>query len=372
MPEKHVQYGGSNADIWSSCPGYAQLAVQVPKRPVGTAAIEGTAQHKVMELLLEDPDKHPKDFLGSTVLGVEIRQDHVDALQIALDAYVEIVESFPENATLLSEQFVGLTGAGDEEVGGTMDAGAVHEHRAAIIDFKFGQIEVKADKKQNAFYAICARKSLPEFARVREVDSYIIQPAFDPAIDKVTYSSQLLDQMEQSFYAAIKISKTPNPDFLEGEWCTWCHAKLACPAKTQRLKTLVAPNHILDLADVAKNLEILRSWDKWREEAEERIQHELEHGTEVPGWKLVAKRAVRQWKDEAATTLRFRALRIPESKFMITKLVTPAAAEKLIPKSVVAELAQPVSSGNTIAPADDKRPAVLAPAAIGRALNRLR
>lgn len=372
MPEKHVLHGGSNVEIWSNCMGYASLAPLVPKRPVGQAAIEGTAQHACMEMLLEDPDKQPKQFLGATVLGVEIRADHVEALEIALKSYEDIIETFPENAQLYSERFVGLRGLDDPEAGGTMDAGAVHEHRAAIIDFKFGQIEVKADKKQNAFYAICARKSLPEFAKIREVESYIIQPAYDPAVDKMTYSTQMLDQIEESLHVAIKLSKAPNPHFTEGDWCGWCHAKLACPAKTQRLATLTAPNHVLNLEDVGKYLTQLRSWDKWREEAEERVQHELEHGVPVPGWKLVAKRAVRKWIDETATVARLRALRIPESKYMITKLISPAEAEKVVAKTVVKALANKVSSGNTIAPADDARPAVLPAAALGQALKRLK
>jgi hypothetical protein len=371
MPEKHVLYGGSNAERWLPCAGYPNLSKQVPRRPTGQAALDGTAQHKCMEMLLEDPDLEPEKFLDTTVLGVKITMEHVYALKIALEAYCEIVEGYPENAEIFSEKFVGLNGPGDEEVGGTMDSGIVCGKRGAIIDFKFGQIEKAAAGEQNLFYAVCARKSIESFAGVEELTSYIIQPAYDPAIDKVTYTAAILDRFEMTMKAAISASKSPNPDFTEGQHCGWCEGKLACPAKLQRLATLTAPNHVLDLAEVARLRLVLKGWEKWGEEADERIQHELEHGTKVPGWKLVAKRAIRQWKDETKAVLKFKNLRIPSTAYMVTKLISPAQAEKILPKNVVAELADPVSSGNTIAPEGDKRPAVLAPAALGQALRKL-
>jgi hypothetical protein len=371
MPEKHVLYGGSNAERWLPCAGYANLSKQVPRKPAGQAALDGTAQHKCMEMMLEDETLEPEKFLGSVVMGVEITLAHVDALKVALDAYCEIVESFPEDAVIFSEKFVGLRGVDDAEIGGTMDSGIVAGDRGAIIDFKFGQVEKAATGEQNLFYAVCARKSIPQFGGVKQLTSYIIQPAFDPATDKITYTDAILDQFETTMRAAISASQAPNPAFTEGPHCGWCEGKLACPAKVQRLSTLTAPNHVLDLAEVGRLRLRLKEWEKWAEDADERIQHELEHGVAVPGWKLVAKRAIRQWTDEAAAILKFRNLKIPATSYMVSKLISPAQAEKLIPKKEVEKLANPVSSGNTIAPEGDKRPAVLAPAALGQALKRL-
>lgn len=370
MAEKHVRYGGSNCPEWLHCAGYATLSQQVPRKVATVPMIEGTAQHKCMELMLLDPELMPEKFLGTTVMEVVIRQDHVDALNVALNAYQDIVDSYPDGSVLLAEQFVGLDSPDDEEAGGTMDAGIVAGDRAAIIDFKFGQIEVDASGEQNLFYATCARKTLPAFAKVKELTSYIIQPAYDPAIDKTVYPEGILDRFETEVRTAIAVSKAPNPHFTEGDWCTWCVGKLACPAKTQRLATLTAPNHVLDLEELQRQLLKLKSWDKWREEAEGRIQHELENGTPMTQWKLVAKRAIRQWIDETAAVHYFNSRKIPMASYMISKLISPAQAEKLIPKAEVAKLASPVSSGNTIAPMDDKRPAVLSAIALGQALKR--
>jgi hypothetical protein len=372
MPARHVRYGGSSAEMWLNCAGYAGLIGRVPKKPVGQAALEGTAQHECMDRLINDPDLKPGQFLGVQILGIEITREHVNALTIALEEWEKILDEYPVDAVVFSEQFVGLAGNADSDVGGTLDGAvcSVSERRAAIVDFKFGQIEVTAGT-QNLHYGICARKSIPAFANIKELTSIIIQPAYEPAVDRKIYTSDMLDTFEQQVLTAIKLSKAANPHFTEGEWCEWCAAKLACPAKTQRLATLTAPNHVINLDDVGKYLLMLQSWDKWRAEAEERVHHELEHGVAVKGWKLVTKRATRMWIDEVATIARLVALRIPRNQFMIEKLVSPAKAEKLIPKGEVAKLANPVSSGTTIAPTDDKRPAVLPPAALGAALRRL-
>lgn len=375
MPDFHAVYGGSNSDIWANCHGAPGLWAQVPARPAGAAAVRGTALHAAMERLIGEEGLTPEKFLGVTILGYKIEQGDIQALHTALDAYDEICEQYSENAVILSERFVTfLEGEGTPErpeSGGSMDVGIADGPRGAIVDFKFGEGEVAATATQNLFYACAARRSLKHFARVEVWDCYIIQPSFDPAIDRTSYPASVLDRSEQQFLSAIKLSKAPNPPFAEGEWCKWCPAKLVCPPKTQRLATLTAPNHVLDLAELGAQLKKLKSWDAWREEAEERIHHELENGVAVPGWKLVAKRAIRQWIDEAAAVLKFKSLKIPQSQYMISKLVSPAQAEKILPKAEVAKLANPVSSGTTIAPDDDKRPAVLAPAALGAALKKV-
>jgi len=81
----------------------------------------------------------------------------------------------------------------------------------------------------------------------------------------------------------------------------------------------------------------------------------------VPGYKLVAKRAVRQWVDEYAALgalLNTGAFASHE----LTELKSPAQVEKVLKKRKIdmpEGLITSVSSGNTLASADDPRPAVL-------------
>lgn len=371
---KHVLYGGSSAEIWSHCLGWARLVSQVPKRLVGMAAHEGTAQHACMERLLSDPELQPQAFIGNKVQTeggpVEITEAHVAAITVALQAWEDIADTFGDDAVVMSEKFVST---GNDDEGGSMDGSITDRKRAAIVDFKFGQVEVPATGAQNLWYAVCARKEFPDlFGHVTDWESYIIQPAYDPAIDVIKFPASVLDRFEQEAATAIKMSKAPNPPFTEGDWCGWCDAKLVCPAKTQRLKTLTAPNHILDLDELSRQWVFLKSWDKWRDEAEERLLHELEHGRQFMDVKLVNKRAIQQWVDEAATINAFKKRRVTSERYLVTKVISPAQAEeqRLLPKDEVKQLAVPVSSGRKVALMTDKAQAVMPTEALKMALKR--
>ena len=374
MPTIHHRYGGSNASIWLNCAAAPGLIAKVPRRPAGPAAEHGTAQHDVMEALIRDPDLVPEKFPGTKMAnGIVIDETHLGAINTALDAWIEIQDTFPNASFIEAERMVMLT----EEAGGTADGMMVEGKRAAIIDFKFGSMQVDADTDQLLFYAACARKTLPEFAAVEEFECYIIQPALDPAVDKVVYPASVLDRFETTAFTAIRASKQPGARPVEGDWCKWCDAKLVCPAKTKRNDTLTYPaEHILNLttlAEQAARLEpLLKAAEKWQEEAKERIHHELSHGVQVPGWKLVNKRAARMWKSEPEAILAMKRLNIGPDKYMITSLISPAKAEELLKRKTVDELTNKVSAGTTIAPLDDKRPAVLPMAAVAAQLKRTR
>jgi hypothetical protein len=374
MAEKHVRYGGSSASMWKNCAGWAGLVAQLPKRPVGRAAHEGTAQHACMERLLKDPDLTPEKFFGTKISTeggpIEITVAHVDAIGVALQAYEDILDTFGEDAVVMAEKFVST---GNEDEGGSLDAAITDRKRAAIIDFKFGQMEVGAESDQGFWYAACARHEMPDlFGKVVEWENYIIQPAYDPAVDVVKFPVGVLDRFEQEARTAIDMSKGINPHYVEGDWCTWCDGKLACPAKVGRLKTLTAPNHIMDLQELGRQWSILKGWDKWREEAEQRLLHELEHGHQNQHVKLVNKRAVRQWTVEAAAVKKFKSRKVAQDRYMVTKLISPAQAEeqRLLTKAEVKELANPVSSGHTIALMSSKAPAVMPTGALKEALKR--
>ena len=91
----------------------------------------------------------------------------------------------------------------------------------------------------------------------------------------------------------------------------------------------------------------------------------LENDAKIDGYKLVAKRGVRQWVDEE------KAAQFLGEDYIVTTtaLMSPAQAEKLLKKrklELPADLVVSVSSGSTLASEDDPRPAVLN---IGKQLN---
>ncbi|MTW38280.1 DUF2800 domain-containing protein, partial [Streptococcus pneumoniae] len=71
-------------------------------------------------------------------------------------------------------------------------------------------------------------------------------------------------------------------------------------------------------------------------------------GMVVPGWQLAPKRASRKWIDGNAAREKLTSIGLSDTDIFETSLITPAAAEKLLPKEqrvILDELTVKVSSG---------------------------
>jgi hypothetical protein len=106
------------------------------------------------------------------------------------------------------------------------------------------------------------------------------------------------------------------------------------------------------LGTYAANAVLLQGWI---DSINELVQTKLEKGYKIPGWKLVAKKGRRQWADESKAAAALTELGIDPYK---KELLSPAQAEKKV-KNLPDGLTVSVSSGDTLAPESDPRPAVL-------------
>ncbi len=108
-------------------------------------------------------------------------------------------------------------------------------------------------------------------------------------------------------------------------------------------------------------LHLLPMLEDWAAAVRAHAQAKLERGEEVAGFKLVAKRANRSWVDEQETKQWLLAQpTLHPDEYMVTKLKSPAQIEKLVgKKNLPADLTQKVSSGTTLVPDTDPRPAVV-------------
>ena len=244
-------------------------------------------------------------------------------------------------------------------------------NKAIILDWKFGSgVPVPAEENEQLMFYAAAAMRTPEaqwvFDGATEVELVIIQP---PAIKRWTTTIERIKQFEQTLIKAVKIAQQPNAPLKNGDHCRWCAAKPVCPVMTGAVDRAVAIK--MDAIDVDKigaylhNADLLEDWIKdLRALAEEMMKK----GKPVPGWKMVPKRATRSWvKEEDAKAALLQHLK--ESEVIETKLVSPAAAEKLLKAQKLKlpdGLTVAISSGNTIAPESDPRPAVVL---IGQQLN---
>ena len=165
--------------------------------------------------------------------------------------------------------------------------------------------------------------------------------------------------MRSQLKAAVKASQSPDAALKLGDHCRWCTAKPVCPQMTgavDRARDVAVKSLNADtIGAYLTNADILEGWIT---DLRALAFDMLKGGRPVPGWKLVPKRGTRSWANEDVAKAHLMG-RLKESEGMVTKIVSPAQAEKLLKSKVPESLTVSISSGSTIASESDPRPAVM-------------
>jgi hypothetical protein len=353
--------GGSTAKRVINCPGSVALVAEMPPQPSSSYAEEGTMLHDAIS-----------EFLGTTGYRFTCSQELIeDKLMPAL----ELLDEVDPDKEMLYEVETRV-GFGDLLPGvfGSTDLMGRIGNKAIILDWKFGAgVPVPAEENEQLMFYAAAAMRTPEaqwvFDGATEVELIIIQP---PAIKRWTTTIERIKQFEQTLVKAVKIAQQPDAPLKHGDHCRWCAAKPVCPIMTGAVDRAVALK--MDKIDVDKlgaylhNADLLEDWIKdLRALAEEMMKK----GKPVAGWKMVPKRATRSWVDETTAEIALMNLGIDPIK---QECISPAQAEKELKKSKLTlppELVVAVSSGTTIAPESDPRPAVVQLGDLRAALSKI-
>ncbi len=348
--------GGSTAKRVINCPGSVALVQRMPPQVESKYAAEGTMLHGCMEEILADA------ALGGVVARRNLTDEQADKLQFCLNALDEID---PDQAmNFVQEVQVGFEGvAGLEGVFGNVDLIGKIGDRCVVLDWKFGDgVMVDAEENpQGLFYAAAAKKTAALAWAVkgtREVEIVIVQP---PMVRRWVTTWERIAQFERDLIAAVKLAQRPDAPIEMGDWCRWCTAKPICPKMSGAIDRLEHGKLAgLTDAELGRALTLADQLETFIDEARKLAQQRLEKGLTVPGYKLVPKRATRQWADESAATAALISMGLKDGA--IRKLLSPAQAEAALKQSkqkLPSDLVVAVSSGNTIAPESDPRPAVV-------------
>jgi hypothetical protein len=374
-----------------NCPGSIALCESVPQLPTSRYALEGTVAHDLAEQCLRTK-AHPGAFLGKAFQGVPVTLDMRDAIVTYLNEIeTEMARSAGLCTVFIEQAFtLDLDGCEPDEVGSINDCVIFHPAtgRLRVFEYKHGAgvfVDVE-DNKQLKFAALGAVMKNPQW-RVTEIVCTVVQPRARDTDEPVrNWQFDLLELLEfrVELEAAIKAAKTPGADIQAGSHCRWCDAAAVCPAKqAQALQaatvdfadiTLVTADALpapkdLDTERLAKVVAGVNVLSAWASQCQEYLEGLVLSGVAVPGWKAVEKIGRAKWVDDPAKVASYASLMfdLDEDQVMPRKLATIGDVEKQL-KAAGASKDQidafklqftiKESSGLTIAPDSDRRPAI--------------
>lgn len=370
----HSKIGASSMKRWAACSGSVKLSEGIESRS-SVFAEEGTKAHELGEKWLKEGE--------TAIAGYPV--DMVEHVSVYVDAVCDRFEGEPLENLLVEQRF--HLHELHSDLFGTSDAIVWQPgiERLSVIDLKYGAgvpVEVE-DNPQLQYYALGALLANKQW-KPREVEVVIVQPRCPhpdgpvraqvlQVVDLLDFAADLVEAVKRTEEASDDHAKIGHGIFTEALWankyldagdhCRFCPAAAICPAqknKAQQLaKQAFAPGLPYDAQQLAETLEWLPVLEAWIKNTREFAYAEAEKGHDIPRHKIVPKRATRRWKDEGSAILWLKQQGV--DPYGEAPVVTPAAAEKLLPKDqrkILDDLCVKESSGHTLVHESDKREAI--------------
>lgn len=414
----HAKLSPSKRHRWALCPGSIREEAKYPEDRSSPAAIDGTHSHTLLEHCIKTGGS------ATACIGMTMRDDdgefvvdqaRAERVQVAIDYIeqrkMELVLSGARGAFVMSEARVDPKFLlGRDDLSGTVDVQIHGPDFVELIDYKDGMGVVSAEgnmQLEQYAYGVLAGYKLPVNVEypVKRIIMTIIQPKLAIKGMKAITSSErdVRDMLTNLGTIVVQAAATDAPDapLVPGEsQCKFCKAKGSCAALAGNVMKEVGimfqpvvNQSPLDVAQQSSDKDpTTMSDDQIRqimeaaplmrqllEAVEKEAQRRLEAGTPIPGLKLVNGRGSRAWalpEEEMAEKL--VKMGIPKSSIYVTKLVSPAQAEKLVwekrdgtkvqlterqLKRMEQEYVVKLAGKLTVAPESDSRPAVITNAA---------
>ncbi len=403
----HARLAPSSMHRIVACGGSLAMEERMPPGKSSSAANEGTAAHELAAWALT-MQRDPAEMLGRVIdingkshalrflqAGAPVTDDTrwpvTEEMVEAVDTYVDFVKSL--GGERMVEQRLHMDRI-HEDIWGTGDAivWQKDEKTLHVVDLKYGRgVVVEAeDNEQLQCYASGAisRVAAEGVTGVETVRMTIVQPRAPHPEGQVRTAEMTfaaLESAEADIALAAKgalIATGQNDvgsDAWNAEWlragdhCRFCGFGAQCPARAQQALAdaqaefaddggMILPEPESRAPEaLAETLKRARQIQHWINAVEEYANAEAQAGRVPPGFKLVAKRASRSWKDEAAFVA------VAPMMFSISnddlyaepKLLSVAQVEKKLPKAereALAAFISSTSSGTNLVPIEDARP----------------
>ncbi|MCL2670501.1 MAG: DUF2800 domain-containing protein [Clostridiales bacterium] len=371
-PAAHALLSPSAAHRWLNCTPAPRLESTLPEK-TSEYAEEGRLAHSVCELLCRKKFAALKPSTYTAELK-RLKKDPYwkDEMLETAAAYVEHLTErymeFPTAPHVVPEIRVDLTDYVPEAFG-TCDCVMIGGDELLITDYKHGQgVAVSAEgNPQMRLYALGALKLYASIYgdSIKRVCFYIDQPRLNSYTgdsmtveELTTWGEEVVKPIAQMAFAGIG-------EYTPGEWCKFCRAKSQCRARAdsftvlEDFKDILPP--VLSNTEIGNLLRRGKELADWYSNLTEYALIAVLNGEDVPGWKTVEGRSVRQWTDQDKALDALISSGIDRAIVYKTVPETLAALEKAIGKARFEEIAgsfvyKPIGKP-TLAPATDKRPA---------------
>jgi hypothetical protein len=355
MATKQLNIRPSGIGRTIACPASVRLSAQVPYQESGEAAKIGTAIHALAEHCVKNY-LNPLTLVGEVFEGISMTEENCRFAQQHLEAIWDIEEELGEG-TVLVEKFLPYQESTAYKIGGTADViGISKEKRKLIIaDLKTGRGYVDAESEQLKLYALAAMESGGLYQDIDTIELWIIQPHHGEVRKHTMTTQELVDWEHYILQPAIENALNPAyPPVPSDSACQYCAAKTICPAQANMVEVVhsAPPVEVLTEEQISVLLTKFDMVEDYIKAVRDHALKRMEKGAVIQGWQLAPKRALRSWtsEDEAMKHLMFLGMGIKE--ITKTELITPAQAEKLLPKGLkesIEPLTSRISSGLTLA-----------------------
>ena len=370
----HALLSASGAHRWMVCTPSAKLEEGFPDT-TSEAAREGTLAHELAELKARHyfytPDFGKKKY---TTRANKLKKEDLwkDEMERYTDEYLDYLKVTALNLNtapyVAIEQKLDL-GNWIPEGFGTADCVMVYGNTVHVFDFKYGK-GVQVDAEQNPqmmLYALGAYVAYKMLYPIEQICMTIVQPRIDHVSEWTCTLEELLsfgEKVKEKAALAIEGKGEYHPD---EKACRFCRAKAQCRARSDfnvkkafnigEMPPLIsaeeAGQRLLELQDIVKYQKDLQEW----------ALSECLAGKDVPGWKAVEGRSVRDWSDmDAAFDKLIKSEMTMEEMLYEKKPLTLAQVEKLIGKKdfqdTVGEFVVKKSGKPTLVKESDKREAI--------------
>ncbi len=369
MSGKHALLSASGAARWLACTPSARLEEQFPDS-TSTYAEEGILAHEIAELKLRKAFTEPMGprKFNNQLKKLKEHQLYQPEMLKHTDTYLEyvqgLVHGFDSPPHIAVEKRVEYTDYVPEGFG-TADCIIIGGSTMCIIDLKYGKgVPVAAeDNPQMMLYALGAYSAYSFLYPIEKVVMSIVQPRLDSISEFSMPVDDLLYWATNTVMGAAEKAFKGEGDFVPGEHCRFCRAKSLCRARSE-FNTAIEdkyPNKppLLSNDEVGQLLIKARDLAKWVKDLEEYALAECLAGSEIPGWKAVEGRSVRQFTDIDAAFKILTGEGYDEAVLYERKPITLSATEKLVGKKkfneLLASFIYKPPGKPTLVPESDKR-----------------